>query len=150
MKLPSYEQQNEFITKYIAPLFDLDFGKVMRNYRMNSAKPFTDERMQQIRQDILADAREKIEFNQKIDPLSTNKSDYTHSKNGEKTRKVDCWAYGGGLRLAPLKVEYVSKDLEASIDANARELLIQLNSFDNIERTFRPYRDLRPFNFLTQ
>ena len=79
MKMPTYEQQNEFLRKYIAPLFEFNLAKVLRNYRMNKTMsqkiPFNDERfpeikevldfnnerMAQIRKDVLADIREKGE-----------------------------------------------------------------------------------------
>jgi len=35
MKLPSYERQNKWMRDYIQPIFNLDFGAIVNNYKHN-------------------------------------------------------------------------------------------------------------------
>ena len=35
MKLPTYERQNKWMLDYLKPLFELDFGRIMQNYKAN-------------------------------------------------------------------------------------------------------------------
>jgi len=98
MKMPTYEQQNEFLRKYIAPLFEFNLAKVLRNYRMSKAGPFTDERMRQIRNDVLADIREKGES------YSDTVYDRTFDTDKEEVRQVS--RYSSCPDLAPLHMTY--------------------------------------------
>ena len=82
MKIPTYEQQNEFLRKYVAPLFEFNLPKVLRNYRMSKSGPFTDKRMQQIRDDVLADIKDKgRSYSDRID-------DFTSDSDTEQVREV--------------------------------------------------------------
>ncbi len=93
MKFPSYERQNKWMLDYIKPIFELDFPKLMRNYRMNKSVPFTYKRMAQIRKDVLADARDKAW-------MDRGSSDYTCQRGST----VTFIRYDRSGRMAPLEV----------------------------------------------
>ena len=100
MKLPTYEQQNEFLRKYVAPLFEFNLAKVLRNYRMSKSVTqkvlfnderlpeikevldFNHERMAQIRKDVLAEIKEKGE------KYSDHVYDRTFDTDNEEVREV--------------------------------------------------------------
>ena len=154
MKLPTYERQNKWIQDYIVPLCELNFAKIARNYRMNRGGPFTDERMAQIREDVLAGMRESLESNSRADPLRNYSYDNTYSKDGEKTRVVHKDSYGGGLRLAPLEMRFITKDTPAPLSDSDKFLadLLRFSDDDNrvIMAELRKSGSLKPFNYLAQ
>jgi len=112
MKLPTYEEQNAWIRTYLVPLCDLNFAKAARNYRLRQSKPFSDERMAQIREDVLAESREELDNAQKDgNPIYEYRYDNTSRHGMDRIRSVRRDAYGGGLlRLAPLEIDYVTND----------------------------------------
>ena len=111
--MPSYEQQNGWIRAYVMPLFDFNFAKVARNYRLRNLKlPISDERMAQFREDVLSEVREELDNAAKAhDPIFEYRYDDTYYNGTEIVRTVNHSAHGGGrLRLAELEINYIKDD----------------------------------------
>jgi len=128
MKMPTYEQQNEFLRKYVAPLFEFNLPKVLRNYRMSKAGQFTDERMAQIRSDVLAEIKEKGES------YSDTVYDRTFDTDKEEVRQVS--RYSNCPDLAALHITYSKPiPLEKLLQRHdITERLITDGSYFNPER----------------
>lgn len=99
MRFPSRERQNKWITDYVLPIFELDLPKLMRNYRMNRVLPFTDERMQQIRKDVLAEISARADAGEG----RSSDFDYTHQK-GYDTIRTFIRYQTGSSNMAPLEI----------------------------------------------